>query len=60
MDQFMVDFGDTEPIEGEDVLLMGKWEEDEITIETIAKSIDSTPYVLSTAIGGRTERIYQD
>jgi len=56
----MVDFGDTEPIEGEDVLLMGKWEEDEITMETIAKSIDSTPYVLSTAIGGRTERIYQD
>jgi len=60
MDQFMVDFGDTEPIEGEDVLLMGKWEEGEITMETIAKSIDSTPYVLSTAIGGRTERIYQD
>ncbi len=60
MDQFMVDFGNTNPTEGEDVLLMGKRGEDEITMETVAKSINSTPYVLSTAIGGRTERIYQD
>jgi len=60
MDQFMVDFGDTKPMEGEDVLLMGNSGSDEILMETIAKMIDSTPYVLSTSIGGRTKRIYQD
>ena len=60
MDQFMVDFGDTKPMEGENVLLMGNSGSDEILMETIAKMIDSTPYVLSTSIGGRTKRIYQD
>tara|TARA_Y100001968_G_scaffold153029_1_gene139879 strand:- start:435 stop:1157 length:723 start_codon:yes stop_codon:yes gene_type:complete len=58
MDQLMVDFGDTVPKIGDDVLFFGKNNNGHIPIETIADSIKSTPYVLLTAIGGRTEHIY--
>ena len=57
MDQFMVDFGDTKPNIGDEVLIFGKKDNDEIPIEFISEKIDSTPYVLLTAIQGRTKRI---
>jgi len=60
MDQFMVDFKDTFPTEGEEVLLIGENGKDSIRMETIAENIQLTPYVIATAIGGRTQRIYQD
>lgn len=60
MDQFMVDFGETIPVEGDEVLLIGENANDAVRMETIAQNIYSTPYVLATAIGGRTQRIYQD
>ncbi|MEA1881733.1 MAG: alanine racemase [Candidatus Marinimicrobia bacterium] len=60
MDQFMVDFEDTQPLVGDEILLIGEVGNDVVRMETIAKKINSTPYVLATAIGGRTERIYQD
>lgn len=60
MDQFMVDFGDTAPKLGDHILLIGENEHGIISMEKVAKLIKSTPYVLSTAIGGRTERIFQD
>ena len=60
MDQLMVDFDDTIPKIGDDVLFFGKNSNGHIPIETIADSIKSTPYVLLTAIGGRTEHIYID
>jgi len=58
MDQFMVDFGDVIPKVDDKVLMIGSDGNDEIRFETIAKSIHTTPYVLSTAIGGRTQRVY--
>ncbi|MBT3738306.1 MAG: alanine racemase [Candidatus Marinimicrobia bacterium] len=58
MDQFMVDFGDDIPKIDDKVLMIGKDGNNEIRFETIANSIQTTPYVLSTAIGGRTQRIY--
>ncbi len=58
MDQLMVDFGDTIPKIGDDVLFFGKNSNGHIPIETIAESIKSTSYVLLTAIGGRTKYIY--
>ena len=58
MDQLMVDFGDASPNEGEDVLFFGENETDSIRVEEIASAIGSTPYVLLTAIHGRTERKY--
>ncbi len=58
MDQLTVDFGDTTPEVGDNVLLMGEGENGSLFAEEIAKKIDSTTYVLFTAIGGRTERIF--
>ena len=57
MDQFMVDFGDIEPSLGDEVLIFGKKDDDEISVELIADKINSTTYVLLTAIQGRTEHI---
>ncbi len=55
MDQFMVDFGDASPTIGDEVLVFGKRKEDYIPVEHIAKKINTTTYVLLTAIHGRTE-----
>ncbi len=60
MDQFMVDFGDTDPIVGEDVLLFGEGEHGALTVDEIAKATGMTTYMLLTAINGRTERIFTD
>ena len=60
MDQLMVDFGETIPKVGDDVIFFGKNKSGHIPVETIAESINSTPYVLLTAIGGRTNYIYID
>ena len=57
MDQFMVDFGNVEPKIGDEVLVFGKRKNDSIPIETIAKEINSTTYVILTGIHGRTEYI---
>ena len=57
MDQFMVDFGESEPELGDEVLIFGKKDGDEISVELIADKIRSTTYVLLTAIQGRTEHI---
>ena len=57
MDQFMVDFGDIEPNLGDEVLIFGNKDNDEISVELIADKINSTTYVLLTAIQGRTEHI---
>ena len=58
MDQLLVDFGDTVPQVDENVLLMGDGNHGNIQAEEIGQKIGSTPYVLFTAIGGRTERIF--
>ncbi len=58
MDQFMVDFGETKPMEGENVLFFGESGKNLIHVEEIAAAINSTTYVLLTAIGGRTKRIF--
>lgn len=58
MDQLTVDFGDTIPQVGENVLLMGESKDGSLRAEEIGQKIGSTPYVLFTAIGGRTERIF--
>ena len=60
MDQLMVDFGNTIPGLGDDVLFFGENQMGKIPVEVIANQIDSTPYILLTAIGGRTKHIYID
>lgn len=58
MDQFMADFGDDSVQTGDEVLLFGENRGDSLHMEEIAMQIHSTPYVISTGIHGRTERIY--
>ena len=60
MDQLMVDFGETIPEIGDEVLFFGENNSGNISVETISNNINSTPYVLLTAIGGRTKYIYLD
>jgi len=60
MDQLIVDFGDTVPEVGDDVLLFGDGEHGKISAEEIGDTIASTPYIIFTAIGGRTERIFKN
>ena len=58
MDQLMVDFFNANVKRGDEVLLFGKNKIDSIPVEEIAECIGSTAYVLLTAIGGRSERIF--
>jgi alanine racemase len=58
MDQMTVDFGDIIPVVGENVLLMGDGNDGSLRAEEIGQNIGSTTYVLFTAIGGRTEKIF--
>jgi alanine racemase len=58
MDQMMIDFGDDEPRIDDEVLLFGENRNDSLHMEEIAQQINTTPYVLSTGIHGRTEHIY--
>ena len=60
MDQLMIDFGNVVPDLGEDVLFFGENQIGHLPVEIIADKINSTPYVLFTAIGGRTKLIYID
>lgn len=59
MDQFMVDFKGLKPEMGAEVLLLGEGRDGCIKMEDMAGAIDSTPYVISTRIGGRTQFIYE-
>jgi len=58
MDQLMIDFGNVVPDLGDDVLFFGDNQIGHLPVEIIADQINSTPYVLFTAIGGRTKLIY--
>tara|TARA_B100000073_G_scaffold42598_1_gene31835 strand:- start:45 stop:1169 length:1125 start_codon:yes stop_codon:yes gene_type:complete len=58
MDQLMIDFGNVVPELGDDVLFFGDNQIGHLPVEIIADQINSTPYVLFTAIGGRTKLIY--
>lgn len=58
MDQLMIDIGSADIQYGDEVLIFGSNEHGSIDINHIAKKIDSTSYVLVTAIGIRPKRVY--
>ena len=58
MDQFMVNFEDDLPREGDEVLIFGSNDVNSISMETIAEEIESTPYVIATGIKGRTKLLF--
>jgi len=60
MDQLMIDIGSTDIKYGDEVLIFGSNQHGTIPVNKIAKTIDSTSYVLVTAIGIRPKRIYID
>ena len=54
----MIDIGSADLNLGDEVLIFGANEHGNIDINHIAKKIDSTSYVLVTALGIRPKRIY--
>jgi len=57
MDQMTVDFGDDTVAIGNEVNFWGGKTKSNVSIEEIAKSISSTPYVILTGLGSRVSRI---
>jgi alanine racemase len=60
MDQLMIDIGSTDIKYGDEVLIFGSNQHGTIPVNKIAKAINSTSYVLVTAIGIRPKKIYID
>ena len=58
MDQLMIDVGLADIQYGDEVLIFGSNEHGTIDVNEIANTINSTSYVLLTAIGIRPKRIY--
>lgn len=58
MDQFMVDVGDKEVFVGDEVVLIGKQGNEEITLKEVAELSDSIPYEILCQLNERIPRIY--
>ena len=58
MDQVMVDCGEREPSPGEDVVLLGRQEDDSITAQELGARAGTIAYEIVTRIGGRVTRRY--
>jgi alanine racemase len=57
MDEFMVDITDKNIKQGDEVVLLGKQGDEEITVYELAQLSDSIPYERTSAISGRVKRI---
>jgi alanine racemase len=58
MDQFMVDVGDEEVFVGDEVVLIGKQGNEEITLKEIAQLCDTIPYEILCLLNERIPRVY--
>lgn len=58
MDQFMLDVGDDEVQEGDEVLLFGPGDSGEPTADEWADWLDTINYEIVTRVGGRVPRVY--
>ncbi len=58
MDQIMVDIGWDEVYNGEEVVLLGKQGEEEITVEELANWAETITYEILTSINLRVTRVY--
>lgn len=59
MDQFMVDVGDHEVYVGDEVVLIGKQGNEEISLKEVADLCDTIPYEILCLLNDRIPRIYQ-
>jgi alanine racemase len=60
MDYIMADVGDMQVEIGDEVVLIGRQGDDEITIEEVAETAGTIPYEISCAWGRRVRRIYSE
>lgn len=58
MDQFMVDVGDHEVFVGDEVVLIGKQGNEEISLKEVAQLCDTIPYEILCMLNERIPRIY--
>ena len=58
MDQTMVDVGDTEVTRGDEVVLLGRQGDDEITADEIADALGTITHEVVCKIGPRVPRRY--
>lgn len=58
MDQLMVDCGDDDVADGDDVVLIGQQGDEEITAQEWADRVDTIPYEIVCGIGPRVPRFY--
>jgi alanine racemase len=58
MDYIMVDVGDMEVNIGDELVLLGKQGNEEITIEELAGDCNTIPYEIACAWGRRVRRVY--
>jgi alanine racemase len=59
MDQLMVDLGDADAAAGDDVVLIGRQGDDEITATEWAERLGTISYEIVTGIGARVPRTYR-
>lgn len=60
MDQLMVDIGDGEAYNGDEVVLIGAQGDQRISVEDLAATIDTTPHQVPVSLNQRIPRIYVD
>ncbi len=58
MDQLLVDCGDDEVAPGDEVVLIGRQGEEEVTAAELAEHLATIPYEILTGIGARVPRRY--
>lgn len=56
----MVDVSDVDVAYGDEVVLVGKSQNETITLEEIAQLVNTIPYEILCGISKRVERIYYD
>jgi alanine racemase len=58
MDQLLVDCGDDEVAEGDEVVLLGRQGDDEVTAGELAGLLDTIEYEIACGVGARVPRVY--
>jgi len=58
MDQFMVDVGDQEVYVGDEVVLIGKQGDEEVTLQEVSRLCDTIPYEILCLLNERIPRFY--
>jgi len=58
MDQMMVDIGPGEAFNGDEVVLIGRQGNEEITVVQLAQKLNTTPHEILTATNARVPRVY--